>query len=104
MYKAKVGETVVAEAPADSIIQIEGNIYFPKDSLKSEYFSDSETDYECPWKGHADYYNLNVDGREIPDAAWHYDNPKDCSIDRVGQDFAKFTAFDKNLVEVFEQE
>ena len=65
---------VIAESDAYELV--EGNIYFPPDSLKQEYFKESEQTSECPWKGTADYYTVVVDGEENPDAAWFYADPK----------------------------
>ncbi len=65
---------VIAES--NKTINIEGNQYFPPDALKTEYLSVSETHTVCPWKGHASYYNLVVDGKENKDAAWFYPAPK----------------------------
>lgn len=68
------GETI---AESDDTIVIEGNHYFPADSIKKEYFQDSSTNTVCPWKGTASYYTLNVDGKENKDAAWYYPEPKE---------------------------
>lgn len=51
---------------------IEGNHYFPPDSIKKEYFKESDTHTVCPWKGTASYYSLEVDGKQNEDAAWYY--------------------------------
>lgn len=72
--KATIGETVIAES--DNTIVIEGNHYFPPDSIKKEYLSESETTSECPWKGHANYYSVTIGGTEYKDVAWTYHNPK----------------------------
>lgn len=61
---------VIAESN-DTII-IEGNHYFPPQSIKEEYFSPTETHTTCPWKGVASYYTIEV-GKELnKDAAWYY--------------------------------
>lgn len=65
---------VIAES--DRIETVEGNIYFPPQSLKREYFRESETTSTCPWKGTAHYYTVVVDGSENRDAAWFYPEPK----------------------------
>ncbi len=65
---------VIAESDAYEVV--EGNVYFPPDSLKQEYFKESEQTSECPWKGTADYYTVVVDGEENPGAAWFYADPK----------------------------
>lgn len=61
---------VIAES--DATIVVEGNHYFPADSIKSEYFRPSETQTHCPWKGDANYYHLQVAGSINADAAWYY--------------------------------
>jgi uncharacterized protein (DUF427 family) len=55
---------------------VEGNIYFPPESLRWEYFQPSSTHTTCPWKGQASYYTLVVNGQENKDAAWYYPDPK----------------------------
>lgn len=65
--------TVLAES--DTFEVVEGNIYFPADSLKREFFKDSDHKTSCPWKGVASYYSITVDGEENPRAAWYYPDP-----------------------------
>jgi uncharacterized protein (DUF427 family) len=72
---AKINGTIVAETDAYEVV--EGNIYFPPESIKSELFKDSATHTHCGWKGDASYYNLEVGGTEIKDAAWYYPQPYD---------------------------
>ena len=72
--KAFIEETVIAES--DETVVIEGNHYFPLESIKKEYFSESETTSVCPWKGDANYYHVSIDGQEYTDVAWTYHNPK----------------------------
>ncbi len=55
---------------------LEGNQYFLADSINKEYFKESPTHSTCPWKGLASYYTVSVDGKENPDAAWYYPEPK----------------------------
>jgi uncharacterized protein (DUF427 family) len=74
MAKAIWKGTVLAES--DDYKMVEGNVYFPPESVKNEYLQDSGTDYECPWKGHADYYNIIVGDKVNVDAAWSYPDPK----------------------------
>lgn len=59
-------------AESDKTIVIEGNHYFPPESINKEYFKPSETHTTCPWKGVASYYTLEVDGDNNNDAAWYY--------------------------------
>ena len=76
--KALWNGKVIAESNATE--EVEGNHYFPPDSIQQEYLSPSKTKTVCPWKGTAHYYTLNVDGLENPDAAWYYPNPKEAAI------------------------
>lgn len=70
MPKATWNDVVVAES--DDTIVVEGNHYFPANSLRREFFRESETTTTCPWKGEAHYYTLEVAGQSNPDAAWYY--------------------------------
>lgn len=66
-------------AESNDGIVIEGNYYFPPDSVKREYFKDSAEHTTCPWKGLASYYNVEVDGKVNESAAWYYPTPKDAA-------------------------
>ena len=55
---------------------VEGNWYFPPDSLRKQYFKSSETRTKCSWKGTAHYYNVVVSRSENLDGAWYYPQPK----------------------------
>ena len=72
--KAIWNDTVLAES--DNTIVVEGNHYFPADSIKSEYFQPSQTHTVCGWKGTASYYDVIVNGDMNGDAAWFYPQPK----------------------------
>lgn len=74
MAKAIWNNVVLAES--DSYEKIEGNIYFPPDSINKEYFKDSDTHSNCFWKGKASYYNLEANDQLNKDAAWYYPEPK----------------------------
>jgi uncharacterized protein (DUF427 family) len=74
MAKAIWNGVVIAET--DKFEFVEGNIYFPPDSIKQEYFSETKTTSVCPWKGTANYFTLKVNGEELADAAWVYKTPK----------------------------
>jgi uncharacterized protein (DUF427 family) len=80
--KAIWNGTIVAESDATRVI--EGNHYFPPDSVKREYFKDSSTTSTCPWKGEATYYSLEVDGERNEDAAWYYRTPRDAAAEIKG--------------------
>ena len=68
---------VIAES--DDTVTIEGNHYFPRDSVKAEFLRDSSTTSVCPWKGTASYHSLEVGSEQNPDAAWFYPDPKDAA-------------------------
>jgi uncharacterized protein (DUF427 family) len=82
MPRAVWNGVVVAESPTTEVV--EGNHYFPPDSIKTEYFQPSATHTECGWKGTASYYTLTVNGRTNPDAAWYYPTPKDAAKQIAG--------------------
>jgi len=68
--KAIWNGAVIAES--DATVEVEGNQYFPPDTIKQEYFQSSSTHTICPWKGEASYYNVVVNGEVNKDAAWFY--------------------------------
>lgn len=70
-------DTILAES--DATIEIEGNQYFPAESLKMEFFRESDHQTECPWKGTASYFDLVVNGKENQTAAWVYRDPKEAA-------------------------
>jgi len=63
-------------ADSDDTVVVEGNHYFPANSINRAYFQESGTHTTCPWKGEASYYNVVVDGQVNNDAAWYYPEPK----------------------------
>ena len=77
MSKATWQGVVLAQSA--ETIEIEGNQYFPPDSVNRQYLEDSTTQSTCPWKGEASYYNIIVNGNKNPDAAWYYPDPKDAA-------------------------
>ncbi len=76
--KAEWNNQTIAES--DDTIVIENNHYFPLQSVKNEYLKPSSTHSTCPWKGLASYYTLDVNGKQNPDAAWFYPEPKDAAV------------------------
>ena len=64
-------------AQSDHTIEVEGNHYFPAESINQEYFQTSSTHSNCPWKGKASYYNIFVNGELNKDAAWYYPQTKE---------------------------
>ena len=75
--KASWENTIIAESKRTVVV--EGNHYFPPESIKSEYFQASETHTTCPWKGLASYYDLRVGNNVNKDAAWYYPEPKEAA-------------------------
>jgi uncharacterized protein (DUF427 family) len=69
----------VTVAQSDDTVVVEGNHYFPRDSLKGEYFRESDLHSVCPWKGTASYLDVVVDGQENRNAGWYYPAPKDAA-------------------------
>lgn len=59
-------------AESDDTVVVEGNHYFPPQSINKDLFKESGTHTVCPWKGTASYYTLDVEGQENKDAAWYY--------------------------------
>jgi len=76
---AKATWNGVTLAESNSTVAVEGNQYFPADSIKAEYFKDSTYHTTCGWKGMASYYTIAVNGEENPNAAWYYPAPKDAA-------------------------
>jgi uncharacterized protein (DUF427 family) len=74
MAQAIWNDAVLAESDETEVV--EGNHYFPPESLNKQYYQPSETTSVCGWKGTANYYNIEVDGESNPDAAWYYATPK----------------------------
>lgn len=59
-------------AESDGTVNVEGNEYFPPNTINKEFFKESDHSSVCPWKGTASYYNIEVDGKVNKDAAWYY--------------------------------
>lgn len=66
-------------AESEATIVVEGNHYFPRDAINTEFFEPSETHTVCPWKGTASYYDVVAGGETNPDAAWFYPEAKDAA-------------------------
>ncbi len=75
--KAEWNGEVIAES--DKTVVVEGNHYFPPDSVRREFLRPSATTTVCGWKGTAQYYSIMVDGKENGDAAWYYASPKEAA-------------------------
>jgi uncharacterized protein (DUF427 family) len=77
--KAKWNGVVLAES--DNTVVVEGNHYFPPESINKDYFQSSNTHTICGWKGEASYYDVAVEGEVNKDAAWYYPDPKDAAAE-----------------------
>lgn len=76
--KAIWNDVLIAES--DQTIEIEGNQYFPPDSVKAEYIKKTDHHTTCPWKGEASYYTLIAGGKENLNAMWTYEEPKHAAL------------------------
>lgn len=71
----------VTLAQSDQTVVVDGNHYFPADSLVMEHFAPSDTTSVCGWKGTANYYHVEAGGGKNPDAAWYYVTPKEAAAE-----------------------
>jgi uncharacterized protein (DUF427 family) len=71
-------------AESDHCEIVEGNCYFPPQTIRRQYFKPSDTHTTCPWKGEASYYDIVVEGKTIQDAAWYYPSPKEAAKQIAG--------------------
>ena len=77
--KASWNGTVLAQS--EDTVVVEGNHYFPADSINAEFFADSDSHTICPWKGEASYKDVVVGGERNRDAAWFYPEPKEAAAE-----------------------
>jgi uncharacterized protein (DUF427 family) len=99
MPTATLNGTVLAEADEADVLHIEGNVYFPPASVKSEFLEKSPTPYTCPWKGECQYFSVkdSASGDLLQDRAWSYPNPYPTAEQRVGKDISNYVAFWKEV-------
>lgn len=95
--QARLGDTVIAEADESDLIRIEGNWYFPPESVVPGALSATDTPYTCPWKGEAQYFAVAAGDEVLPDRAWSYPAPYPSAIEKVGADFSGYVAFWKEV-------
>ena len=69
----------VTIAESNDTTVVEGNHYFPPDSIKKVYFKGNNTRSICPWKGEARYYDIATNGELNKDLAWYYPEPKEAA-------------------------
>lgn len=96
--KAVWKKNIIAEASKEELIYIEGNWYFPPESVKKEFLQESPTPYTCPWKGVCQYFNVGKGDDWSKDNAWSYPTPKPTAIDIVKKDFSNYIAFWHDVV------
>ncbi|MBW8057779.1 MAG: DUF427 domain-containing protein [candidate division NC10 bacterium] len=77
MPKAIWNGAVLAES--DQCQVVEGNSYFPPESINRQYVKESTKHTTCPWKGEASYYDIVVEGQVNKEAAWYYPSPKEAA-------------------------
>jgi uncharacterized protein (DUF427 family) len=77
MARAVWNGAVLAES--DQTVYLEGNLYFPPETVNREYFQESEQHTVCFWKGVASYYDVEVDGEVNRGAAWYYPDPSEAA-------------------------
>ena len=80
--KAIWNDAVLAES--GHTIIIEGNHYFPPESIKTEHFRESDKHTVCHWKGTASYYDVVVSGQVNKDAAWYYPSASEAAKEIQG--------------------
>ena len=90
MAKATWNGATLAESPTTKVV--EGNHYFPPESVNRDYFTDSAATSVCGWKGTANYYDIVVDGQTNEQAAWYYASPKP-----EAEEIAGYVAFWKGV-------
>ena len=83
MIRATWNGVVVAES--DDTVVVEGNHYFPIESVNQSLLMPSDLQTSCPWKGMASYHSVVVDGKTNTDAAWFYPTPKDAAKEIAGR-------------------
>jgi uncharacterized protein (DUF427 family) len=72
-------------AESDDIVTVEGNAYFPRESVRDDVLRPSDTHTFCSWKGTASYYDVEVAGQVNRDAAWYYPTPEDAAAEITGR-------------------
>lgn len=83
MVQARWKGRMIAES--DDTVVLEGNHYFPAESVDTTLLKPSATTSGCPWKGTASYYSIVIDGQENRDAAWYYPDPKEAAAEIRGR-------------------
>jgi uncharacterized protein (DUF427 family) len=80
--KATWNGVVIAES--DDTVVLDGEHYFPADSVKREYLA-SSNHRSSSWKGQAVYQSLLVNGDLHPEAVWSYPEPSEAATSIKGR-------------------
>ncbi len=80
--KAIWNDEIIAES--ENTVVVEGNHYFPNESVNKKYLVESNKNSFCPWKGTANYFSLKVNGKINDDSAWYYPDPKPAAAEIKG--------------------
>ena len=72
-------------AQSDETVMVEGNHYFPPETINREHLTPSDKHTTCPWKGEASYYTIDIDGQQNIDSAWYYPEPKEAAKEITGR-------------------
>lgn len=93
MARAIYNGVVLAES--DKFEVVEGNIYFPPQTVNKQYFTETRLHTTCPWKGLASYYTIQVGDSKVENAAWFYPEPK-----KAADNIRNHVAFYGNKVKI----
>ena len=96
MIKAVFKGKVIAES--NDTIVVEGNHYFPLNSINADFLEKSNLTTTCPWKGTANYYNLKFEGEKTNDMIWYYANPSEAAKE-IKDRIAFYKKGDMNVIE-----
>lgn len=83
MVQAVWNGTVIADS--DDTVVVDGNHYFPRESVRQDVLRPSDKQTRCFWKGLASYHTVEVDGQTNADAAWYYPEPKKAAAQIAGR-------------------
>ncbi len=90
MARATWNGVTLAESNECKIV--DGNHYFPPDSVRREHLVTSSITTVCPWKGTASYYTIKVGDQVNENAAWYYPDTKEAA-----KEFEGYVAFWKGV-------
>lgn len=77
--RAVVGDRVVLDSTSGRLLHETGSLpvlYVPLDDVDQTVLERSSTAVECPFRGVASYWSVDLDGHRLDDAVWGYEDPK----------------------------